>query len=129
MKTFFFFFWETNHFFSFFHQNVFQVTKKLKKRIKKTMFFLLSFFLSLWQPKSKKKNRKKNTKLNAFFFLFFNDSERKWLYSNRHACEFFEDPRAQDAFKISMIHVVLQFTLSITVRCVLHRCESQDIHC
>ena len=27
-----------------------------------------------------------------------------------------------------MIHWILQFTLRITVRCVLHRCASQDIH-
>ena len=36
---------------------------------------------------------------------------------------------AQVAFKGSMIHRVLQFTLGIAVRCVLHRCESQDIRC
>lgn len=37
-------------------------------------------------------------------------------------------PRAQLAFKNSMIHGILQFTLRIAFRCVLHRCESQDIH-
>ena len=36
---------------------------------------------------------------------------------------------AQCAFKNSMIHGSLQFTLRIAFRCVLHRCESQDIHC
>ena len=36
---------------------------------------------------------------------------------------------AQDAFKDSMIHGILQFTLRIAFRCVLHRCESQEIHC
>ena len=36
---------------------------------------------------------------------------------------------AQFAFKILMIHWVLQFTLRIAFRCVLHRCENQDIHC
>jgi hypothetical protein len=35
---------------------------------------------------------------------------------------------AQFAFKILMIHWVLQFTLRIAFRCVLHRCENQDIH-
>lgn len=35
---------------------------------------------------------------------------------------------AQFAFKDSMIHGVLQFTLRIAVCCVLHRCKSQDIH-
>jgi hypothetical protein len=38
-------------------------------------------------------------------------------------------PRAQFAFKDSMIHVILQFTLGIAFRCVLHRCGSQDIRC
>ena len=38
-------------------------------------------------------------------------------------------PRAQYAFKDSMIHGILQFTLSIAFRCVLHRCGSQDIRC
>ena len=36
---------------------------------------------------------------------------------------------AQDAFKDSMIHWILQFTLLIAFRCVLHRCESQEIRC
>ncbi len=35
---------------------------------------------------------------------------------------------AQLAFKVSMIHRHLQFTLRIAVRCVLLRCWSQDIH-
>ena len=38
-------------------------------------------------------------------------------------------PEAQDAFKGLMIHWILQFALRIAFRCVLHRCESQDIHC
>jgi len=37
--------------------------------------------------------------------------------------------QAQYAFKVSMIHWALQFTLRIAFRCVLHRCENQDIHC
>jgi hypothetical protein len=37
-------------------------------------------------------------------------------------------PRAPFAFKDSMIHKDLQFTLGIAVRCVLHRCTSQEIH-
>ena len=32
------------------------------------------------------------------------------------------------AFSSLMIHWILQFTLRIAVRCVLHRCTSQDIH-
>ena len=35
----------------------------------------------------------------------------------------------QGAFKDSMIHWILQFTLLIAFRCVLHRCESQEIRC
>ncbi len=38
-------------------------------------------------------------------------------------------PWAQYAFKDLMIHGILQFTLRIAFRCVLHRCESQDIRC
>ena len=37
--------------------------------------------------------------------------------------------RAQIAFKDSMIHGILQFTLSIAFRYVLHRKESRDIRC
>lgn len=38
-------------------------------------------------------------------------------------------PRAQLAFKDSMVHGILQFTPSIAFRYVLHRCESLDIRC
>ena len=38
-------------------------------------------------------------------------------------------PRAQIAFKNSMIHGILQFTLSIAFRYVLHRNKSRDIRC
>lgn len=38
-------------------------------------------------------------------------------------------PRAQLAFKDSMIHGILQFTLSIAFRYILHRGESRDIRC
>jgi hypothetical protein len=40
-----------------------------------------------------------------------------------------DKPRAQLAFKNSMIRGILQFTLRIAFRCVLHRCKSQDIRC
>ena len=36
-------------------------------------------------------------------------------------------PRPQFAFKDSMIHWILQFAWHIAFRCVLHRCENQDI--
>jgi hypothetical protein len=38
-------------------------------------------------------------------------------------------PEAQCAFKVLMIHEVLQFALRIAFRCVLHRCGSLDIRC
>ncbi|KAH7650843.1 hypothetical protein IHE45_20G018600 [Dioscorea alata] len=38
-------------------------------------------------------------------------------------------PRAQLAFKDSMVHGILQFTPSIAFRYVLHRYESRDIRC
>lgn len=40
-----------------------------------------------------------------------------------------EYQRAQCAFKDSMIHEYLQFILRIAFRCVLHRCENQEIRC
>ena len=46
----------------------------------------------------------------------------------KKAC-FRQKPEAQCAFKILMIHEVLQFALRIAFRCVLHRCGSQDIRC
>ena len=46
----------------------------------------------------------------------------------RQACPR-DKPRAQLAFKDSMIRGILQFTLRIAFRCVLHRCKSQDIRC
>ena len=44
----------------------------------------------------------------------------------RRACPR-QKPRAPRAFKVSMAHGFLQFTLSIAFRCALHRCEGQDI--
>jgi hypothetical protein len=38
-------------------------------------------------------------------------------------------PRAQLAFKNSMVHGILQFTPGIAFCYVLHRCESRDIRC
>lgn len=38
-------------------------------------------------------------------------------------------PRAQLAFKDSMVRGILQFAPRIAFRCALHRCESRDIHC
>jgi len=38
-------------------------------------------------------------------------------------------PRAQVAFKDSMIRGILQFTRRSAFRGVLHRCKSQDIRC
>ena len=60
----------------------------------------------------------------------FKDEERTWgvLLILKQACSP-EYQRAQCAFKDSMIHWILQFTLRIAFRCVLHRCESQEIRC
>ena len=48
-------------------------------------------------------------------------------HSNKYATGHF--PEAQCAFKILMIHEVLQFALRIAFRCVLHRCGNLDIRC
>ena len=40
-----------------------------------------------------------------------------------------EYQKAQCAFKDLMIHGILQFTLLIAFRCVLHRCKSLEIRC
>ena len=37
-------------------------------------------------------------------------------------------PEQQFAFKDLMIHLILQFTLHIAFRGVLHRCSNQEIH-
>jgi len=51
------------------------------------------------------------------------DRKEYYRFSNRHT------PKGvQCAFKDSMIHGK-QFTLRIAFRCVLHRCESQEIRC
>ena len=50
-----------------------------------------------------------------------------WGHSDKHAPGHY--PEAQCAFKILMIHEVLQFALRIAFRCVLHRCGSLDIRC
>ena len=46
-------------------------------------------------------------------------------HSDKHASG--KIPKAQCAFKILMIHEVLQFALRIAFRCVLHRCGNLDI--
>lgn len=47
----------------------------------------------------------------------------------RQACPRPKRPRAQLAFKNSMVHGILQFTPRIAFRYVLHRCKNRDIHC
>ena len=47
-------------------------------------------------------------------------------HSDKHATG--KIPGAQCAFKVLMIHEVLQFALRIAFRCVLHRCGNLDIH-
>ena len=46
----------------------------------------------------------------------------------KQAC-FVEYHEAQGAFKDSMTHGILQFTLPIAFRCVLHRWENLEIRC
>ncbi len=46
-------------------------------------------------------------------------------HSDKHAPRHI--PEAQDAFKVLMIHWILQVARRIAFRCVLHRCGSQDI--
>ena len=55
--------------------------------------------------------------------------ENKWGKQTLMQKCFQEYPEAQLAFKDLMIHWILQFTLRIAFRCVLHRCVSQDIRC
>ena len=50
------------------------------------------------------------------------------LMTLKQAC-FPEYQKVQFAFKDSMIHGILQFTLLIALRYVLHRCENQEIRC
>jgi hypothetical protein len=54
---------------------------------------------------------------------------REWGEQTLKQACFQEYPEAQHAFKNIKIHGNLQFTFSIAFRCVLHRCENQDIHC
>ena len=56
-------------------------------------------------------------------------AELEWGEQTLKQVCFQEYPEAQHAFKDLMIHGILQFTLRIAFRCVLHRCENQDIHC
>ena len=67
-------------------------------------------------PSSSAKKKKKDFFLQEIFMIL------------RQACSQ-EYPEAQFAFKDLMIHGILQFTLRIAFRCVLHRCENQEIHC
>ena len=39
-----------------------------------------------------------------------------------------QDPEQQFAFKDLMIHLILQFTLHIAFRGVLHRCGNPEVH-
>ena len=58
--------------------------------------------------------------------------KKTWRIENtmtlKQACSS-EYQGAQGAFKDSMIHWILQLTLLIAFRCVLHRYESQEIRC
>jgi len=77
------------------------------------------------------KEKKESLHIYFLLYLFFViGAQTGMLASQDNASERHHlSPRAQHAFKISMVHGVLQFTLRIAVCCVLHRCESRDIHC
>lgn len=55
--------------------------------------------------------------------------ERSWAADAQAGVPSAKWPRAQLAFKNSMVHGILQFTPRIAFRYVLHRCESRDIRC
>ena len=57
---------------------------------------------------------------SAFIFILSNESEAGMLKP--------QGPEQQFAFKDLMIHLILQFTLHIAFRGVLHRCGNQEIH-
>ena len=67
-------------------------------------------------------------KLAAIHTLINNKRRKEGVSILKQACSP-ECQGAQGAFKDSMIHGILQFTLRIAFRCVLHRCESQEIRC
>ena len=60
---------------------------------------------------------------------YIHEQSREWRERTLKQACYQGYPEAQLAFKILMTHGVLQFALRIAFRCVLHRCESQDIRC
>ena len=56
-------------------------------------------------------------------------AERRFLHDAQAGVPSTGWPRAQLAFKDSMVRGILQFTPGIAFRYVLHRCESLDIRC
>ena len=50
----------------------------------------------------------------------------QWRFWSRHA--FRDSPQAQDAFRVLLIHGILQFTVLIPCRCALHCCSSRGTH-
>ena len=81
------------------------------------------------QPWLKKVNGWHSDSISLSLLPNKGEKSRGWgllsRHSNKHAPR--NIPEAQDAFKILMIHWILQFALRIAFRCVLHRCGSQDI--
>ena len=86
------------------------------KRTKKTQF------LGTSTPSQQKEKKAEKEISLSFFFLRMN-----MLATLKQACSQ-DSLGAQVAFKDSMIHWILQFTLRIAFCCVLHRCTSQEIH-
>lgn len=71
-----------------------------------------------------KRNDPSSKEVSSTSFMRHNMEEPSDKHARRHDLR-----RAPDAFKDTMTHEGLQFAWRIAVRCVLHRCESQEIHC
>ena len=82
---------------------------------------------SLKKEKKERKKVKTRTDFKVHKKIIIRISSVMIRHSNKHARSL--TPQAPFAFKDSMIHGILQFTLRIAFRCVLHRCESQEIRC
>ncbi len=79
---------------------------------------LVNLYFSLYH------SRKNCKKTNSFVPI--KEKDNKSILKQAYFPEY---QKVQGAFKDSMIHEILQFTLLIAIRCVLHRYESQEIRC
>jgi hypothetical protein len=105
-----------------------KITRELKH-----LFFYPRFFSEIRFPFNLKgvvsNSEEQNNTLNLHHISFLQKRmmrKEKMILRQMYSQEY---PEVQFAFKNSMIHVILQFTLPIAFRCVLHRCQNQEIHC